>query len=74
MTRAEEWDWPPTRHRRYYRTVDIYQPCGWNSPITKKAVSIYWRVLIASIKALLAIPLSIIAIGAFWLLWTIITL
>jgi hypothetical protein len=74
MTRAEEWDWPPTRRRRYYRTVDIYQPSGWDSPVTKKAVRIYWRVMIASIKALLAIPLSIIAIGAFWLLWTIITL
>jgi hypothetical protein len=74
MKRAEEWDWPPRRHRRYYRAVDIYQPSGWNSPVTKKIIDIYWRVMITSIKMLIAVPLSIIAIGAFWLLWTIITL
>jgi hypothetical protein len=75
MTRAEEWDWPPTRGRyRRYRTIDVYQPSGWNSPVVKKAVDIYWRVTITIIKMLLAIPLSIMAIGAFWLLWTIITL
>jgi hypothetical protein len=74
MTRAEEWDWPPTRRRRYHRTVDIYQPSGWNSPVTKKIINIYWRVMITGIKMLLAIPLTIMAIGAFWLLWTIITL
>jgi hypothetical protein len=62
MTRAEEWDWPPTRGRyRHYRTIDVYQPSGWNSPGAKKAVRIYWRVTI-----------SIMAVGAFWLLWTII--
>ena len=73
MKREEEWDWPPTRHRRYYRTIDV-RPSGWNSPGTKKVVRIYWRVTITLIKALLIIPLSIMAIGAFWLLWTIITL
>jgi hypothetical protein len=76
MNRTEEWDWPPTRRR--YRTgrsqFDIYQPSGWNSSGVKKAVDIYWRVTIAIIKILLAIPLTIMAIGAFWLLWTIITL
>jgi hypothetical protein len=71
--KREEWDWPP-RRRRYYRTFDVYQPSGWNSPGAKKAVSIYWRVTITIIKMLIAIPLSILAIGAFWLLWTIITL
>jgi hypothetical protein len=70
-----EWDWPPTRRRKYYRTVNVvYQPSGWNSPVTKKVVRVYWRVMITLIKALLAIPLSIMAIGAFWLLWIIITL
>jgi hypothetical protein len=70
-----EWDWPPPRHRRYYRKpIDVFQPSGWNSPITKKVVRIYWHVTITIIKMLFAIPLSIIAIGAFWLLWTIITL
>jgi hypothetical protein len=73
MKRAEEWDWPPTRRRRYYRTIDV-RPSGWNSPVAKKVVGIYWRVTITLIKALLIIPLSIMAIGAFWLLWTIITL
>jgi hypothetical protein len=71
--RAEAWDWPPRRGRRY-RTFDVYQPSGWNSPGAKKAVRIYWRVTITIIKMLLAIPLSIVAIGAFWLFWTIITL
>jgi hypothetical protein len=70
---THEWDWPPIRGR--YRTVDVfYQPGGWASPVTKKAVRIYWQVTITVIKMLLAIPLSIIAAGAFWLLWTIITL
>jgi hypothetical protein len=31
-------------------------------------------MMITSIKVLLSIPLSILAIGAFWLLWKIITL
>jgi hypothetical protein len=68
-----EWDWPPVRRRRFYRTIDVYQPSGWNSPGAKKAVNIYWRVTITLIKALIAIPLSIMAIGAFWLLWIIVT-
>jgi hypothetical protein len=74
MTRTEEWDWPPTRRRRYYRTVDIYQPGGWNSPVTKKIIDIYWRVMITSIKVLLTILLTIMAFGASWLFWTVITL
>jgi hypothetical protein len=69
-----EWDWPPRRHRRYSRTFDIYQPGGWNSPAAKKIINIYWRVLIASIKALLVISLGIMAFGASWLFWTVITL
>jgi hypothetical protein len=24
-----EWDWPPVRRRRFYRTIDYYQPSGW---------------------------------------------
>jgi hypothetical protein len=81
-TRAEEWDWPPTRGRHRglpygtanYRAVDVYQPSGWNSPGAKKAVRIYLQVMITIIKVLIAIPLSIMTIGGFWLLWTIITL
>jgi len=69
--RAEEWDWPP-RRRRYYRTFGVYQPSGWNSPVTTKIVRIYWRVTITVIKLLLAIPLAIMAIGAFWLFGVII--
>src|SRR5438128_2439473 len=61
-----EWDWPPTRRWRYYRTFDAYQPSGWNSPVAKKIVRIYWRATITAIKMLIAIPLSIMAIGAFW--------
>jgi hypothetical protein len=72
--RYEEWDWPPRRHRFRTRFDDVYQPSGWNSAIAKKAVSIYWRVTIGIIKALLAIVLSVVAIGAFWLLWIIVTL
>ena len=67
-----EWDWPPRRRRGYfraYRTFDVYQPSGWNSPGVKKAVSIYWRAMITIVKMLIAIPLAILAIGAFWLLW-----
>jgi hypothetical protein len=72
MKRAEEWDWPPTRRRRFYQTIDVYQPSGWNAPVARKAVDIYFRATLFIIKALIAIPLSIMAIGAFWLLWVII--
>jgi hypothetical protein len=72
--RREEWDWPPTRGRyRIYSRFDVYQPSGWNSPGVKKAVHIYWRVMVAIFKVMFAIPLTIMAIGAFWLLWTIVT-
>jgi hypothetical protein len=74
MKRAEEWDWPPTRRRRFYRTIDYYQPDGWSSPGVRKAVRIYWKTTIFLIKMLIAIPLSILAIGAFWMLGVIITL
>jgi hypothetical protein len=67
--REEFWDWPPRRRWRYRRTFDVYQPSGWNSPGAKKAVGIYWKVTIALIKALIAIPLSLLAIGSVWLLW-----
>ena len=68
-----EWDWPPTRRRRFYRTIYYRQPLGWGSPVARKAARIYGRVTIVIIKMLIAIPLAMIAIGAFWLLWVIIT-
>jgi hypothetical protein len=88
MTRvAQEWDWPPPRGRRYYRTVDIYQPSGrfrprlddfvhrgWNSPGVKKAIDVYWRVTITIIKMLIAVPLSLMAIGAIWFIWVLLGL
>jgi hypothetical protein len=73
--KREEWDWPPIRGRyRAYSRFDVHQPSGWSSPGAKRAVQIYWRVTITIIKVLFAILLSIVAAGAFWLLWTIITL
>jgi len=39
----------------------------------KRAVRIHWRLTIGIIKALVAVPLSIIGIGAFALLWSILT-
>ena len=76
--RHEEWDWPPTRRRRYwaFRTrFDVYQSrSGWNSPAARIAVRIYWRITIGIIKTLLAMMLTAVAIGAFWLLVTIIRL
>ena len=83
MKRTEEWDdflgvhvrvSPRPRRHRFYRTIDVYQPTGWGSPGVKKAVDIYFRVTLFIIKALISIPLAIAAIGAFWLLWVIITL
>jgi hypothetical protein len=69
-----EWDWPPTRRRRFYRTIDYCQPSGWSSPGVRNAARIYWRVTFTIIKMLISIPLAILAVGAFWLLWVIITL
>ena len=75
MKRIEEWDWPPRRHwRRYPSRFDIYQPSGWGSPIEKKIINIWWRVMMISIKVLLTIALTIMAFGASWLFWTLITL
>jgi hypothetical protein len=81
MRRWEEWDdflgvrvRVSPRRRRFEQTIDVYQPTGWNSPGVRKAVRIYFRVTLFIIKALISIPLAIIAIGAFWLLWVIITL
>jgi hypothetical protein len=76
--RYEEWDWPerpPTRQRRrYYQTIDVYQPSGWNSPGVRKAVDIYWRTTVFVIKALIAIPLTIMLIGSIWFLAIIVSL
>jgi hypothetical protein len=72
--RYEEWDWPPTRRRKFYRTIDLYQPSGWNSPITRKIVDVYWRTVVAIIKMLLAAALTIALIASIWLLWVIIGL
>jgi hypothetical protein len=73
--RAQEWDWPPTRRRRYYPSrFDIYQPSGWNSPVTKKIIDIYWRVTITCIKVLLIGYLTIVAFGAAWLIGVLLTL
>jgi hypothetical protein len=72
----QEWDWPPTgryrpppRRWRYYRTIDLYQPTGWNSPGVKTAIRVYWRTVVTIIKVMISVPLAIVAIGAFWLLW-----
>jgi hypothetical protein len=74
MTRSEEWDWPPTRRRGNYRASDIYQPSGWDSSVRKKIINIWWRVMMISIKMLLTIALTIMAFGASWLFWTVLTL
>jgi hypothetical protein len=73
MQHAEEWDWPPTRRRRFYRTIDVRQPSGWGSPGVRKAVRIYWKTTIFLIKMLISIPLAILVIGSIWLLWIIVT-
>jgi hypothetical protein len=70
----QEWDWPPPRRRGNYRASDIYQPSGWGSPIEKKIINIWWRVMIACIKVILITALTIIAFGASWLFWTVLTL
>ena len=62
---THEWDWPPPRRRKFYRTITVYQPSHVYQPL-------FWRVMITIIKALLAIPLSILAIGSFWLIWILI--
>jgi hypothetical protein len=67
-----EWDWPPPRRQRFERTSD-YQPTGWSSPGVRKAIRIYWRVTITLIKMLISIPLAIVGIAAFWMLWVIVT-
>ena len=70
-----EWDdFIGVRVRVRSRPTIDYHPSGWSSPVARKAVRIYFRVTLFIIKALISIPLAIAAIGAFWLLWVIITL
>ena len=76
MKRAsQEWDFPPTRRWRHYPSrFDVYQPDSWGSPIERKIINIWWRVMMVSIKVLLTIALTIMAFGASWLFWTVLTL
>jgi hypothetical protein len=74
MKRAEEWDWPPTRRWRYYRTIEYQPPSGWSSPGVRKAVRIYLQVTFTLIKMLVAIPLSLMLIGSIWFLWILVSL
>jgi hypothetical protein len=64
---------PRPRRPRFYRTIE-HQPRGWNSPGVRRAVDIYFRVTIFVIKMLISIPLAMLAVGAFWLLWVLVTL
>jgi hypothetical protein len=77
MNRTEEWDfWPErprTRRQRFYRTIE-YQPSGWNSPVTRKIVDIFWRTIVTAVKMVVAVPLALMLVGSIWLLWTIIAL
>jgi hypothetical protein len=76
--KREEWDdfsGVRVRVRSHpHRRQTFEHQRGWNSPGVRKAVRIYFRVTLFIIKALISIPLAIAAIGAFWLLWVIITL
>ena len=74
MKRAEEWDWPPTRRRRFYRTIDVYQPSGWNSPVARKTVRVYWRTMVTIVKMLISVPLAMMAVGSIWFLWILVML
>jgi hypothetical protein len=84
MKRTEEWDdflgvhvrvSPRPRRRKFYRTIDYHRRgSGWNSPGVRKAVDIYWKTTVVIIKMLLAIPLSILAIGAWWLFGIIVAI
>lgn len=72
---AEEWDWPPRRRWRHYPSrFDIYQPSGWNSPVRKKIIDIYWRVMITIIKAMFITALAVLAFGGSWLIVTVLML
>jgi hypothetical protein len=80
MNRVEEWDFPSRqtrkyyRSRKFYRTIDVYQPGGWGSPVVKKVVHVYSQVMLTAIKMLFALMLSLVAVAAFGLFWVIVTL
>jgi hypothetical protein len=63
----------PYGHYRY-RTSDTYQPKGWDWPIRKKIIDIWWRVMMITIKVILITALTIMAFGASWLIVTVLTL
>jgi hypothetical protein len=42
--------------------------------VTIEIIDFYWRAMITSLKVLFTILLTIMAFGASWLFWTVITL
>jgi hypothetical protein len=64
----------PHLYPRVHHSDSELRPTGWNSPGVRKAIDIYFRVTLTIFKMLLAVPLSLLAIGAFWLFWICITL
>jgi hypothetical protein len=55
------------------RNFDHGAPSGWASPRVRKAVAIYCWIVITIIKVMIAIPLTIMTLGSFWLIWAMLT-
>jgi hypothetical protein len=52
MSLGHEWDWPPERRsRRRYQMIDAFpRRTGWASPTVTRAVDIYWKIVITTLK------------------------
>jgi hypothetical protein len=49
----------------------VYPPRGWNSPIVRKIVNVYWAVTITALKMVIAVPLAVALVGSIGLLWVL---
>jgi hypothetical protein len=82
----QEWDWPQ-RGRRAQRepaedpptleariVFERVQLVKRRVPLMSKIARWYLWTIVTIIKVLIAIPLTIMILGAVWLLWAIVTL
>lgn len=71
MVERHEWDIdfePAPRGRRGASPIYVPRHRGWADPRVTHAVDIFWRAVWGSLGAVVAVVLSVVGLGALWLL------
>lgn len=71
MAERHEWDIdfePAPRIRRGSPPIYVPRRRGWADPRITRTVDIFWKAVWRSLGAVAAVGLSVIGIGALWLL------